>query len=118
MNKLYENLVNTGLRFWGMILASFTGLFASQIEELNKRCKICGMEKHLADFYQHKGHKYRSSVCKSCHIKKNKLSSEIFRERNPSYNATMNKKHRINKTTLQRKYNQEKRCKPRKETLK
>lgn len=106
-NNLYKNFVNAGLKFWHMALAFVTGLFIGQTEEL-KRCKACGLEKPLSDFYQHKGHKNLSSICKSCHIKKNKLPSQIFLERNPSYNVAMNKKHRKHKTELQRIYNHKK----------
>ncbi|MEN6374592.1 MAG: hypothetical protein ABFD75_07415 [Smithella sp.] len=105
MNNFYKVFIDTGLRFWGMTLAFVTGLFVSQTEEL-RLCKVCEIEKPLNEFYLHKGHKNPGRVCKSCCIKKNKLSREIFLERYPFYNSEANKKYRKHKTELQKIYNQ------------
>lgn len=73
-----------------------------------KRCKKCDLVQPLAEFYQHKGHKNRVGVCRTCQGVKNKLSGQIFREHNPEYNIIMNKKHRKRKTELAREYRNKK----------
>jgi hypothetical protein len=81
-------------KIWNFLIAFVAG----------KRCKKCGQLKMQDNFYQHKGHKYRSRVCKTCVVEKNKFRCQIFLEKNSRYNKTMNKKHRQRKTELQQKY--------------